>query len=161
MFNGPTVTMVSDNTPPGSNTAKVVVADLAKIGFKVKNISVLHQTMYSKFCSVSEANEPNICPNVGWLAGLQGSSDAPRHTVQRQEHRAVEQQQLAATQRSCHQQGDRRCGKADRTKARAEAWGKIDKMVTLSAAAIPWDLGELPDVVLFTGSSGDPTLERG
>jgi peptide/nickel transport system substrate-binding protein len=66
LYTGPEVTMVSDNTPPGSNTAQVVAADLAKIGIKVKTVSVTHATMYTRFCNVPK-NEPNICPNVGWL----------------------------------------------------------------------------------------------
>ena len=66
MYSGPQVTMVSDNSPPGSNTAQVVAADLAKIGFSVKTIAVTHATMYTRFCNVPK-NEPNICPNVGWL----------------------------------------------------------------------------------------------
>ena len=66
MYKGPQVTMVADNSPPGSNTAQVVAADLAKIGFDVKTISVTHSTMYTKYCNVPK-NEPNICPNVGWL----------------------------------------------------------------------------------------------
>ena len=58
--------MVADNTAPGANTAQVVAADLAKIGFNVKTISVTHSTMYTRFCNVP-GNEPAICPNVGWL----------------------------------------------------------------------------------------------
>ena len=32
----------------------------------MKTISVTHSTMYTRFCNVPK-NEPNICPNVGWL----------------------------------------------------------------------------------------------
>ena len=83
MYSGPQLTMVADNTPPGSNTAQVVAADLAKIGFNVKTISVTHSTMYTRFCNVPK-NEPNVCPNVGWLPGLPRRADHPRRHVQRQ-----------------------------------------------------------------------------
>jgi len=66
----PALTMVADNTPPGSNTAKVIAADLAKIGMTVKIVSVTHPTMYTNFCMVPK-KEPQICPNVGWLADFQ------------------------------------------------------------------------------------------
>src|SRR5262245_43259915 len=66
MYTGPQVTMVADNTPPGSNTAQVVAADLAKIGIRVKTVAVTHSTMYTRFCNVPR-NEPAICPNVGWI----------------------------------------------------------------------------------------------
>ena len=61
-----TVTMVSDNTPPGSNTAQVLKSQLTALGFNVQLHPVEHATMYTKFCSVV-ANEPNVCPNVGWV----------------------------------------------------------------------------------------------
>src|SRR5262249_24815199 len=66
LYNGPQLTMVADSTPPGSNTAQVVAGDLEKIGMNVKMISVTHSAMYTRFCGVPK-NEPNICPNVGWL----------------------------------------------------------------------------------------------
>ena len=32
----------------------------------MKTISVTHSAMYTRFCNVPK-NEPNVCPNVGWL----------------------------------------------------------------------------------------------
>jgi peptide/nickel transport system substrate-binding protein len=61
-----TVTIVSDDSPPGSNTAQVYKAQLATLGFNVQLHPVAHDVMYTKFCSVV-ANEPNICTNVGWV----------------------------------------------------------------------------------------------
>ena len=137
MFKGPTVTMVSDNTPPGSNTAKVVAADLAKIGFKVKNISVLHQTMYSKFCSVPK-NEPNICPNVGWLQDFKDAQtimDVPFNGKSIAPANSSNWPQLNDPKINAEMEA---AAKLTDVKARADAWGKIDKEVTLSAAAVPW-----------------------
>jgi peptide/nickel transport system substrate-binding protein len=137
MFKGPTVTMVSDNTPPGSNTAKVVAADLAKIGFKVKNISVLHQTMYSKFCSVPK-NEPNICPNVGWLQDfkdVQTIMDVPFNGKSIAPANSSNWPQLNDPKINAAMEAAARLTDA---KARYDAWGKIDRDVTMSAAAVPW-----------------------
>lgn len=142
-YTGPTVTMVSDNVQPGSLTAQVVIADLAKIGFKVKDISVLHQTMYSKFCSVPK-NEPNICPNVGWLQDFKdpqtlldvpfnGASIAPANSSNWPQ---LNDPKINAAMTAA--------AKLTNVKARGNAWGKIDKMVTLSAAAIPWDWENFP-----------------
>ena len=58
--------MVSDNSPPGSDTAQVVKAQLAALGLQRQLHPVEHAIMYTKFCSVV-ANEPNVCPNVGWV----------------------------------------------------------------------------------------------
>jgi peptide/nickel transport system substrate-binding protein len=60
-----TVTMVSDNTPPGSDTAQVFKSQLAALGFNVQLHPVEHAVMYTKFCNVV-SNQPNVCPNVGW-----------------------------------------------------------------------------------------------
>ena len=137
MFKGAQVTMASDNTPPGSNTAKVVAADLAKIGFKVKNISVLHQTMYSKFCSVPK-NEPNICPNVGWLQDFKDAQtilDVPFNGKSIAPANSSNWPQLNDPKINAAMEA---AAKLTDVKARADAWGKIDKEVTLTAAAVPW-----------------------
>jgi len=64
-YTGPTLTMVADNQPPGSKTAELLEAQVAKAGFKIKLHEVPHDVMYSKFCQVPKS-EPNICPNPGW-----------------------------------------------------------------------------------------------
>jgi peptide/nickel transport system substrate-binding protein len=61
-----TITMVSSNVPPASDTAQVAKAQLAQLGFTVQLHPVEQAVMYTKFCSVV-ANEPNVCPNVGWI----------------------------------------------------------------------------------------------
>ena len=60
------ITMVGDDSPPGSDTAEVVKSQLEELGFKVNLQKVTHDVMYTKFCSVPE-NTPDVCPNVGWL----------------------------------------------------------------------------------------------
>lgn len=162
MFKGATITMVADNTPPGSNTAKVVAADLRKIGFNVKLISVLHPTMYSKYCS-SPANEPNVCPNVGWLQDFKDAQtllDIPFNG------KSI----VPANSSNWPQLNDPKINSAITAaekltdlKARAEAWGKIDKMVTLSAAAVPWVWENFPTLfssrvvpALMTWNQGSP-----
>lgn len=137
MYDGPQVSMVSDNSPPGSNTAQVVAADLAKIGFKVKTISVTHATMYTRYCQVPK-NAPNICPNVGWLPDFhepQAILDVTFNGKRIPPVNNVNWSQL----------NDPKINKAIAhaetlidPKARWAAWGKIDKLVTQSAAAVPW-----------------------
>ena len=59
------VSMVSDNSPPGSNTSQVVKDELTQLGFNVNLQPVNHDVMYTKFCGVPK-NTPNVCPNVAW-----------------------------------------------------------------------------------------------
>jgi peptide/nickel transport system substrate-binding protein len=60
------ITVVGDDSPPGSDTAEVVKSQLEELGFTVNLQKVTHDIMYTKFCSVPE-NAPEVCPNVGWL----------------------------------------------------------------------------------------------
>lgn len=137
MYTGPEITMVADNTPPGSDTAKVVAADLAKIGFKTKIISVTHSTMYTKYCNVPK-QEPNICPNVGWLPDF--------HEPQTVLDPTFNGRNIVPTNNSnwpllndpaINAAMDRAETMLD-PKQRYAAWGRIDDMVTETAAAIPW-----------------------
>jgi peptide/nickel transport system substrate-binding protein len=52
-----TITMVGDNTPPGSNTSQVLKSQLTALGFNVQLHPVEHAVMYTKFCNVV-ANDP-------------------------------------------------------------------------------------------------------
>jgi peptide/nickel transport system substrate-binding protein len=60
------VTMVGDDSPPGSDTAEVVKSQLEDLGFDVNLQKATHDVMYTKFCWVPD-NTPDACPNFGWL----------------------------------------------------------------------------------------------
>jgi len=145
MYKGPAVTMVADNTPPGSNTAKVVAADLAKIGMTVKIVSVTHPTMYTNFCNVPK-REPQICPNVGWLADFQEPQTLLDPTFNGKNI-------LSTNNSNWPLQNDPKINAAMDAaakildpKARYEAWGKIDKMITEAAVAVPWIWEKYPSL---------------
>jgi peptide/nickel transport system substrate-binding protein len=158
-FTVPQVTQVADNTPPGSNTAKVVAADLAKIGIRVKTISVTHSTMYTRFCNVPK-NQPNICPNVGWIPDFHDPQTSLDVTFNGARITQVNNSNWP-------QLNDPKINAAiDRAKRlidpqdRAEAWGKIDDMVTRTAGAIPWLWEDWP--TLFSDRvTPAPTLWNG
>jgi peptide/nickel transport system substrate-binding protein len=137
VYTGPEVTMVSDNTPPGSDTAKVVAADLAKIGIHARIISVTHATMYTKYCNVPK-NEPNICPNVGWLpdfhepqaildATFDGKNILPSNNSN---WPLLNNPKINAEMATAKKTLD--------PAKRYQEWGQIDKQVTETAAAVPW-----------------------
>jgi len=135
--NKPQVVMVADNTPPGSNTAKVVTADLAKIGMNVKVVSVTHPTMYTVYCNVV-AKEPQICPNVGWLADFQEPQALLDATFNGKNILAVNNSnwpQLNDPKINAAMDAAEKIMDANK---RYQAWGKIDQMITETAAAVPW-----------------------
>ncbi len=60
------ITMVGDDSPPGTDTAEVAKSQLEELGFDVNLQKVTHDVMLTRFCNVPE-NTPEICPNYGWL----------------------------------------------------------------------------------------------
>jgi peptide/nickel transport system substrate-binding protein len=135
-----TVTMVSDNTPPGSNTAQVYKAQLSTLGFNVQLHPVEHATMYTKFCSVV-ANEPNICPNVGWVKDFndgQAMIDVPFNsaTIKGSPTNNSNWPQLKDPQVDAALNSAKYI--TDPTQRAAE-YGKIDDMITALAPALVWD----------------------
>jgi peptide/nickel transport system substrate-binding protein len=137
MYTGPQITMVADNSPPGSDTAKVVANSLSKIGFKVKITSVKHSTMYVQFCMVKKI-EPNVCPNVGWQADFaepQTLLDATFNGTAILDTNNSNWPQL--NDPAINAAMAKAEGIVDPTQ-RYEAWGKIDDMISETAAAVPW-----------------------
>jgi peptide/nickel transport system substrate-binding protein len=145
MFNGPTVTQVADNTPPGSNTAQVVAADLAKIGIKVHTISVTHATMYTKFCNVPK-NEPDICPNVGWLPDFHEPQTILDPTFNGKNIVPVNNSNWPLLNDPAINSAMAKAQTLTDPAQRYEAWGKIDDQVTKTASAIPWLWENFPTV---------------
>jgi peptide/nickel transport system substrate-binding protein len=143
MYNGPEVTMVADNTPPGSNTAKVVINSLGKIGMKVKLVSVTHPTMYTVYCNVPK-KEPGICPNVGWLADFQEPQTLLNPTFNGKFILPVNNSNWPLqNDPALNKMMDDAEGILD-AKARYKAWGEIDKALTEAAVAVPWIWEKFP-----------------
>jgi peptide/nickel transport system substrate-binding protein len=132
-----TVTMVSDNSPPGSNTAQVVKDELSQLGFNVNLQPVNHDVMYTKFCDVPK-NTPNVCPNVAWGKDFNdaqslldptfnGSSIVPSNNSNwpllddKAVNSALDKARVVSSP-------------ADR----AKTYGKIDDQISALAPSIPW-----------------------
>ena len=135
-----TVTMVSDNTPPGSNTAQVYKAQLATLGFNVQLHPVEHATMYTKFCSVV-ANEPNICPNVGWVKDFndgQAMIDVPFNSATTKASPTNNSNWPQLNVPAIDNALNSAKYITDPTQ-RAATYGKIDDQITALAPALVWD----------------------
>jgi peptide/nickel transport system substrate-binding protein len=131
------ITMIADDSPPGSDTAEVFKDQLSQLGFNVTFQKVAHDIMYTKYCNVPK-NEPDVCPNVGWIKDFNdpqsilqvpfsGESIVPSNnsnwpllddpTINKEINQAVY---------------------VDDPTERAQAWGKIDDDITALAPAVPW-----------------------
>jgi peptide/nickel transport system substrate-binding protein len=134
------ISMVSDDTPPGSNTAQVLKSQLTTLGFNVTLHPVAHDVLYTKFCSVV-ANEPNICPNVGWVKDFndgQAIIDVPFNgaTIKGSPTNNSNWPQLDDPAINSGLEAAKLI--TDPT-ARAAAYGKLDDEIMAQAPAIPWD----------------------
>jgi peptide/nickel transport system substrate-binding protein len=165
MYSGPEVTMVADNVAPGSDTAKVVAADLAKIGIKARIVAVTHATMYTKYCNVPK-NEPNVCPNVGWLPDFhepQAILDVPFNgkniiPTNNSNWPLLNDPAINAAMDKAE--------KALDPSTRYEEWGKIDQEITKTASAIPWLWENFPTLfsarvvpAVMTDNQGAPDVD--
>jgi peptide/nickel transport system substrate-binding protein len=136
MYEGPAVTAVTSNTPPAINQGKILAASFAKIGIKVNVKPVTADAMYTKFCGTPK-NQPEICPSVGWLPDFKdpvtllyvtfsGNFIPPTGNVNWPQ--LDDPKITAAMEKAQRIKG---------AKARYTAWGRIDRMITLTAGAIP------------------------
>jgi peptide/nickel transport system substrate-binding protein len=135
-----TVTMVSDNNPPGSNTAQVFKAQLTALGFNVQLHPVEHSVMYTKFCNVV-ANDPNVCPNVGWVKDFndgQGIVDVPFNGASITGSPTNNSNQALLNDPTINAALDSAKYITDPTQRAAE-YGKVDDMIMALAPAVPWD----------------------
>ena len=131
------ITMVADDSPPGSDTAAVVKDQLEQLGFHVSLQSVTHDLMYTKFCNVPK-NEPNVCPNVGWLADF--------HDPQAMLDLTFNGESIVSSNNSNWPLLNDKSINAAMDKAklivdtdsRNAAWGKIDDDIMAQAPVIPW-----------------------
>ena len=165
-YTGKQLTMVADNTPPGSNTAQVVAADLAKIGLRVKTISVTHSTMYTRFCNVPK-NEPNVCPNVGWLPDFHEPQAILNVTFNGQSITSVNNSNWPLLDIPSLNKQMNQAKRVISPSQRYADWGRIDKEVTKTAGAIPWLWEDFPTLFsshvtpaaeLWNGGSPDVTF---
>ena len=131
------ITMVGDDSPPGSDTAEVFKSQLEEMGFTVNFQKVTHDIMYTKFCSVPD-NAPDVCPNVGWLKDFNDGQSMLDPTFNGQNV-------IPENNSNWPQLNVPEINKAiddaaliDDPDERNQAWGDVDQMITDEAAAVPW-----------------------
>jgi peptide/nickel transport system substrate-binding protein len=137
MYDGPELTMVSDDEVPTNRTAEAFQAQIEKIGIKVKLRQVPHETMLSEFCQVPRAKVA-LCPNMGWakdfydaqsfmdvvFSGEQILEDGNYNHAELDDPKI--NAQIAAAARIID------------PRERAKAYGELDRDITNLAPVIPW-----------------------
>ena len=136
MYEGPDVTAVTSNVPTAVNQARILAANFAKIGITVKIRSVTSDAMYTRFCGTPK-NQPEICPAVGWLPDFKDPVtllDPTFNGAFIPETGNVNWPQLNDPRIN---RAMERAKRIQNAKARYAAWGRIDRMIAETAAAIP------------------------
>jgi len=135
--NSPKLLMVSDNATYQQKASEVALNQLTKLGFKVQFRGIARSAMYTQFCNVP-AKQPAICPSVGWLKDFPDPETLLDPTFNGKNI-------IPSNNSNWPQLNDPKINAA-MAKAevlqdpaqRADAWGKIDDMVTADAPGVPW-----------------------
>ena len=134
---GETFSGVSDNATQQKNMTQVAVAQFEKLGFKIDMKYVVRDSMYTKFCQVP-GNQPDVCPSVGWLKDFADPETLLDPVFNGKNILDEGNSNFALL-------NDPKINKAiddaevvNETDARNKAWAEVDKMVTETAAGIPW-----------------------
>jgi peptide/nickel transport system substrate-binding protein len=134
------ITLVGDDSPPGADTAEVVRSQLEQLGFEVNLQKVVHDIMYTKFCSVPE-NAPEVCPNVGWLKDFNDGQSMLDPTFNGEN--VVPENNSNWPQLNVPEVNDAidAAKLIDDIDERNQAWGDVDTLVMEQAPVIPyiWD----------------------
>jgi peptide/nickel transport system substrate-binding protein len=139
-----TLQVVGDSSAPANNVAEAVNQTLRNLGFKTKLNLVEHTVMYSKYCGVV-SEKIDVCPNVGWIPDFgdpQAVLDVPFNgnlivkNGTNSNWGLVNHPKINAAMEAA--------AKVLGTKARGEAWAKIDRELVEQAVAIPYQWAKEP-----------------
>ncbi len=137
--------MVTSATEVGRRTAEVVRQAVESLGIQVTVQAVSSEVMYSRFCGVP-ASAVAICPNVGWLQELDDPQTVLSQTFGGAAIRPVNNSNWPQLDIPRVNAAMRRAESIYDPTRRARAWGRIDRMVTGLAPAIPSLWSEIPAI---------------
>jgi peptide/nickel transport system substrate-binding protein len=137
---GEEILMVAENAGIDKEVGEVVLEQFENLGFEVEFRQVNSNVMYTKFCSVPEA-EVAVCPNVGWVKDFNDPQAMLDPTFNGQNIEPTANSnwpQLDVPEINEQMDEAALIGDIDE---RAEVWGDLDTQVMEQAPAIPyvWD----------------------
>jgi peptide/nickel transport system substrate-binding protein len=134
---GKTFTGVSDNATQQKNMTQVAVAQFEKLGFKVDMKYVVRDSMYTKFCQVP-GNQPDVCPSVGWLKDFADPETLLDPVFNGKNILEQGNSNFALLDDPEINKAMDEAEVINDPAQRRTSWGEIDKMITETAAAVPW-----------------------
>ena len=131
------ITMVGDNVAPGKDTAEVYRQNLEDLGFDVTFRPVDHTIMYTRFCSIPD-QQPEICPNVGWLKDFYDPQSLFQITFSGDAIDPENNSNWAQLDDPEINEMIEEASLINDPQERLDAWGEVDKAVMAQAAVVPW-----------------------
>jgi peptide/nickel transport system substrate-binding protein len=144
-YSGPPILMVGNNEDPAAKSAAVALQAFKKLGFKVDFRGLKQETMYSKFCNVPKA-KVHVCPNVGWIPDF---PDGYSWTFVPFDSSTIVPENNSNWPQLKDPKVDAAIAKAQAEVdpgARAKAFAEVDRLVTSTAAAVPWFWDTQPNI---------------
>jgi peptide/nickel transport system substrate-binding protein len=145
-----TVKVVGSTGDPADKTAAIANNAVQSLGFKTNFTLVDQSVMYQKYCGDPKA-EIDVCPNVGWIrdwsdpqtlvdptfAGynIVTTNNSNWGQVSWQDGPGGPHAGQATTPLDVAMKA---AEKANGAQGRAQAWAKVDQMLTANAVAVPW-----------------------
>jgi peptide/nickel transport system substrate-binding protein len=132
------VSIVGARGNPAERDAEIVNETVKSLGFKTDFKLVETATMYAKYCNVP-ANEPDICPSVGWIADFEDPQTVLDSTFNGHFINPTGNVNWGQTDVPAINEAMAAAEAVVGTAARARAWAKIDDELVEDAAVIPFD----------------------
>jgi len=123
---------------PDAQDAEIVDQTLKNLGFKTTFNLVDKSVMYEKFCTVP-AQQIDVCPNVGWVADFGDPQAVLDVTFSGKHIEPAGNSNYGQVNVPHINQAMEAAELVVGSKARANAWAKIDEELVAQAAAIPYD----------------------
>jgi peptide/nickel transport system substrate-binding protein len=138
--------MVADNATNQKRSAQVAQQAFEQMGFKINLISVVRDTMYTKYCQVPKS-KADICPSVGWLKDFADPQTMLDPTFNGKNILPAGNSNFPEFNDKAVNQAMDKAELISEPSERATAWGAVDKQLTEKAAAVPWLWDRQPNVL--------------
>jgi peptide/nickel transport system substrate-binding protein len=139
------ITVVGSTGNPADQDAQIVNQTLLNLGFKTSFKLVDQSVMYGNFCGTPKL-EVNVCPNVAWGRDFADPQTYLAPTFEGSSITQTNNQNWPQLNDPAINAAMEQAKLVSGIPARAVAWGKIDDMITATAAAIPWSWDQQANV---------------
>jgi peptide/nickel transport system substrate-binding protein len=139
-YEGPPITMVGPVDGNGRAISELAKAAFEKLGFEVKLRLLSQQVVMTRFCGYPKA-AVEVCPNVGWMRDFADGQTFLDPTFNGKNIAPVGNANVSQLDDPAVNAAIEHAKALTDPRARARAWGDVDRQITALAPAIPlvWD----------------------